>query len=53
MATPEDPASSRPGENFYQFWPRTVGGSLKSARHWRSAATRARSSTRSVSATTC
>ena len=31
VATPEDPASSRLGENFYQFWPRTVGGSLKSA----------------------
>jgi alkane 1-monooxygenase len=33
VATPEDPASSRFGENFYQFWPRTVLGSLKSA--WR------------------
>ena len=33
VATPEDPASSRFGENFYQFWPRTVGGSVKSA--WR------------------
>ena len=33
VATPEDPASSRLGENFYQFWPRTVGGSLKCA--WR------------------
>jgi alkane 1-monooxygenase len=33
VATPEDPASSRVGENFYQFWPRTVGGSLTSA--WR------------------
>ncbi|MBI2242585.1 MAG: fatty acid desaturase, partial [Nocardioides sp.] len=33
VATPEDPASSRVGENFYQFWPRTVRGSLKSA--WR------------------
>ncbi len=31
VATPEDPASSRMGENFYQFWPRTVSGSLKSA----------------------
>jgi alkane 1-monooxygenase len=31
VATPEDPASSRFGENFYQFWPRTVGGSLRSA----------------------
>ncbi len=33
VATPEDPASSRLGENFYQFWPRTVLGSLKSAWH--------------------
>jgi alkane 1-monooxygenase len=33
VATPEDPASSRLGENFYTFWPRTVSGSLKSA--WR------------------
>jgi alkane 1-monooxygenase len=31
VATPEDPASSRFGENFYQFWPRTVLGSLRSA----------------------
>ena len=29
VATPEDPASSRLGENFYQFWPRTVIGSLQ------------------------
>ncbi len=33
VATPEDPASSRLGENFFQFWPRTVWGSLRSA--WR------------------
>ncbi len=33
VATPEDPASSRLGESFYEFWPRTVFGSLKSA--WR------------------
>ena len=33
VATPEDPASARLGENFYQFWPRTVIGSLRSA--WR------------------
>ncbi|WP_432477844.1 fatty acid desaturase [Nocardioides sp. GXQ0305] len=33
VATPEDPASARLGENFYQFWPRTVLGSLRSA--WR------------------
>ncbi|MBF4163676.1 fatty acid desaturase [Nocardioides acrostichi] len=31
VATPEDPASSRFGETFYEFWPRTVAGSLKSA----------------------
>lgn len=31
VATPEDPASSRLGESFYRFWPRTVAGSLKSA----------------------
>ncbi|NYD43896.1 fatty acid desaturase [Nocardioides panaciterrulae] len=33
VATPEDPASSRMGESFYRFWPRTVLGSLKSS--WR------------------
>lgn len=33
VATPEDPASSRLGESFYAFWPRTVLGSLTSA--WR------------------
>ena len=33
VATPEDPASSRVGESFYRFWPRTVFGSLKSS--WR------------------
>jgi alkane 1-monooxygenase len=31
VATPEDPASSRVGESFYRFWPRTVRGSLVSA----------------------
>jgi alkane 1-monooxygenase len=31
VATPEDPASARMGESFYQFWPRTVAGSLRSA----------------------
>ncbi len=30
VATPEDPASSRLGESFYRFWPRTVVGSLRS-----------------------
>ena len=33
VATPEDPASSRLGESFFAFWPRTVIGSLRSA--WR------------------
>ena len=33
VATPADPASSRLGESFYGFWPRTVLGSLASA--WR------------------
>ena len=31
VATPEDPASSRLGESFYAFLPRTVIGSLRSA----------------------
>jgi alkane 1-monooxygenase len=31
VATPEDPASSQMGESFWQFWPRTVVGSFKSA----------------------
>jgi alkane 1-monooxygenase len=31
VSTPEDPASSRYGESFYEFLPRTVLGSLKSA----------------------
>jgi len=31
VATPADPASSRMGENFYLFWPRTVLGSARSA----------------------
>jgi alkane 1-monooxygenase len=33
VATPDDPASSRMGESFYRFWPRTVAGSARSA--WR------------------
>ncbi len=33
VATPEDPASSRIGESFWAFWPRTVWGSLRSAWH--------------------
>ncbi|MDO9453320.1 MAG: fatty acid desaturase [Stagnimonas sp.] len=31
VATFDDPASSRMGESFWAFWPRTVVGSLKSA----------------------
>ena len=31
MATPEDPASARFGESFYEFLPRTVAGSLRSS----------------------
>jgi alkane 1-monooxygenase len=31
VATPDDPASSRMGESFYRFWPRTVSGSLRSS----------------------
>ena len=33
VATPADPASSRVGESFYAFWPRTVLGSLRNAWH--------------------
>jgi alkane 1-monooxygenase len=33
VATPEDPASARLGESFWEFWPRTVAGSLRSAFH--------------------
>ena len=40
VATPEDPASSRLGETFWAFWPRTVAGSLKNA--WRLERTRLR-----------
>lgn len=31
VATPEDPASSRVGETFWGFWPRTVWGGLTSS----------------------
>ncbi|HEX7661008.1 MAG TPA: alkane 1-monooxygenase [Pseudonocardiaceae bacterium] len=31
VATPDDPASSRMGESFWAFWPRTVVGSVRSA----------------------
>ncbi|MFB9446713.1 alkane 1-monooxygenase [Dactylosporangium vinaceum] len=40
VATPEDPASSRLGESFWRFWPRTVAGGLRSA--WRLEANRLR-----------
>jgi alkane 1-monooxygenase len=33
VATPEDPASARLGESFWEFLPRTVAGSVRSA--WR------------------
>ena len=33
VATPDDPASSRLGESFWEFLPRTVWGSLTSAIH--------------------
>jgi alkane 1-monooxygenase len=33
VATREDPATSRMGEGYYRYWPRTVLGSLRSA--WR------------------
>jgi alkane 1-monooxygenase len=33
VATPEDPASSRLGETFWGFWPRTVVGSVRNG--WR------------------
>ena len=33
VATPDDPASSRVGESFYRFWPRTVAGSFANAWH--------------------
>ncbi|MGH3577215.1 MAG: alkane 1-monooxygenase, partial [Mycobacterium sp.] len=40
VATPEDPASSRFGETFWEFLPRSVFGSLRSA--WRLEAARMR-----------
>ena len=47
VATPEDPASARLGEGFWEFLPRTVVGSLRSA--WRLERTRlARMGKRSV-----
>ena len=50
VATPEDPASARVGESFYQFWPRTVFGLAEVARGtWRRSGSPAASSTRSGS----
>ncbi|ALG86288.1 alkane 1-monooxygenase [Gordonia phthalatica] len=46
VATPEDPASSRFGENFWTFLPRSVYGSLKSA--WELEATRLKRQDKSV-----
>jgi alkane 1-monooxygenase len=40
VATPPDPASSRLGESFWAFWPRTVAGGLLSA--WRLESSRLR-----------
>jgi alkane 1-monooxygenase len=40
VATPEDPASSRLGESFWAFWPRTVSGSVRNS--WRLERTRLR-----------
>lgn len=46
VATPEDPASSRFGESYYRFLPRTVIGSLRSA--WRLEAERLRRQDKAV-----
>ena len=46
VATPEDPASSKMGESFYAFWPRTVAGSARSA--WNIEASRLRRLGKSV-----
>jgi len=40
VATPDDPASSRLGESFWRFWPRTVAGSVRNG--WRLETTRLR-----------
>src|SRR3954449_13603610 len=40
VATPEDPASSRLGESFWAFWPRTVVGSVRNG--WQLERTRLR-----------
>ena len=54
VATPEDPASSRLGETFWRFWPRTVAGSVRNG--WQletQAACAGWAATRGPCATTC
>jgi alkane 1-monooxygenase len=46
VSTPEDPASSRLGESFWRFWPRTVVGSVRNG--WRLERTRLRRMEKSV-----
>ena len=46
VATPDDPASSRLGESFWAFWPRTVAGSVRNG--WKLERTRLRRMDRSV-----
>ena len=46
VSTPEDPASSRLGESFWRFWPRTVAGSVRNG--WRLERTRLRRMEKSV-----
>ena len=46
VATPDDPASSRLGESFYRFWPRTVAGSVRNG--WQLEKTRLRRMERST-----
>ena len=52
VATPEDPASSRLGESFWEFLPRTVAGSLTSAHPPRAGPPRAAPASRSGRSTT-
>ncbi|GAB2467293.1 alkane 1-monooxygenase [Jatrophihabitans fulvus] len=46
VATAEDPASSRLGESFWAFWPRTVAGSVRNG--WKLERTRLRRMEKSV-----
>ena len=55
VSTPEDPASARLGESFWEFLPRTVIGSLRSAlrlEREREAASASASGTRATSSST-